>query len=120
MFRFIVAIACLIVIGDCARRLRRWYLERRQLRWWGRRIVQLSPRSPAPDTSRLALRSLSKWGYVALVGLVIALACAPPAQHGNPAARITAIVAGAAFWSIALVGFFRGQRNEPGRSTPRQ
>lgn len=107
MFRLMVTIACLLVISDYALRLRRWYREHRQLRWVEKRIVQLSAQAPEPKASRLALPALSKWGYVALLALVIAVACAPAADLGNQMARITAIAAGATFWSIVLVGLFR-------------
>lgn len=39
MFRVIVIVARLLLIGDYALRLGRWYQERRRLRWWQSRIV---------------------------------------------------------------------------------
>lgn len=53
MFRLIVVIACLLIIDEFALGLRRRYLEHRQLRWWEKRIVRLSPAPSATQATSL-------------------------------------------------------------------
>ena len=109
MFRFVVTIACLLVIVDYTLKLGRRYVEWRNLRLWRKRVITLEPPPPlgAANTSKVALPRISKWRSIALVALVIAVACTPAADRGKAAAQTIDILAGAVFWSIILIGLFR-------------
>lgn len=116
MYRTILIIACLLIIDEFTLQLRRRYIERRQLRWWQSRIRGLR-QQPAPlpaITLREWSRSRAWWAATCAVALLVSLACAPAAEHGNVAARVANVAGAVTFWGIVIVALLRRGRSDTG------
>ena len=108
MFRLMVTIACLFIIGDYTLKLWRWCLERRQLRWWRRRVEHLSPSAPAPPLLARPL-PFSVWTFLALL---IAIGGLRAADHGNVVALLIDSTAWVIFLGSLLGGLSESRRKK--------